>query len=329
MGGVLMTIENQVSKQMIEKYNEKQEFLNNFKGLDIEYFHDKTFIMFTYETLRLGKLDSILNTIESNGFKVEYYSVRPNLSEKTLIDFYKYHQPNKLCELEPYGSMIPSIGWSTVRKRFNSIVIGAIVSRNNDAIQEMIKLKGNAYPKLCSSNQIRRSAPNIVLSMMHSADDIFSVVRESTLFFSWEELNRIINNVKIPSVDYASMLRLKSQLYDTKKSNFYYVTNKIVYNSLEKFTLENPDTYDSNIKYMKYILENLYSYNEEFYKFILKNVFNGEDVIMKTLINKKISNLKDIDVIIESLENNALCEKGWESLLIESSLTEAYWEGYK
>ncbi|EGQ3776052.1 hypothetical protein GH131_10475 [Staphylococcus pseudintermedius] len=324
-----MTIESQLSKQMMEKYNEKQEFLNNFKELDIEYFHDKTFIMFTYETLRLGKLDSILNTIENNGFKIEYYSVRPNLSEKTLIDFYKYHQPNKSCELEPYGSMIPSIGWSTVRKRFNNIVIGAIVSRNNDAIQEMIKLKGNAYPKLCSSNQIRKNAPNIVLSMMHSADDIFSVVRESTLFFSWTELNRIINNVKRFSIDYVSMLRLKSQLYDTKKSNFYYVVNKIVYNLLEKSTLENPNTYNINIKYMEYIIDNLYTFNEETYKTISKNIFNNKNTIIETLVDKKIPNLKDIDVIIESLENNALCEKGWESLLIESHLTEAYWEGYK
>lgn len=323
-----MSVKKIAKKEMIEKYSEKEELFERFESLNLEYYENKTFIMFSYESLVLGKLQDSLKKIKDQGFNIEYYSVKPKLSEKALIELYKYHKPAHSNKLEPYGSTIPSIGWSTVRKRFNNLVIGVIVSHKNNPIDRMLKLKGETLPKHCDSNQIRSQAPNIVLTMMHSADDLYSVIRESFLYFNYEELKSLENSTNQREEIYYEMLLLKAELYRPCYKDFNYVINKILFNALEYLTLKQPKNYNRFIIYMNSLIKNIEFYNDSLYKEVIPHIFD-EDLknIISSLISPHVHELQDIDKVLNYLQNCSLCEKGWESLLIESFLCEVYWEG--
>lgn len=323
-----------VLDQIINLYNDNNSTHLQFKKYDYEFykfFEDKTFIIITQESLKLGILPNILYILENNNIEICAMKNYKYIDEFKLIELYKYHKTyfSKLNEVHPYSNIIPSVGWPVLRDRFNGPSVCLLLKNNkNSIIKDFLKLKGDKNPSNCHENQIRFSSPNTVLSLVHSSDDEFSVMRESLLFFGEKEITSLINNNISSHNAILKFLKLKSQIEHLTISNQNQVLFKFIFNIFQDIIDDTEDSikYFQFIDYFFKIYQDDFNVNTDILNFILTNVSNDfHKVLIEILFCNRRITPEEFTIYSQFIKKNIFVNGSIEKLILQGLITEKYW----
>ena len=322
-----------VFDQIKNLYNDNYSTYLQFKRYDdrfYDFFEDKTFIIITQESMKLGILPNILYILENNNMEICAMKNYNYIDEFKLIELYKYHKTyfSKANEVHPYSNVIPSVGWPVLRERFNGPSVCLLLKNNKHSIiKDFLKLKGDKNPSNCHDNQIRFSSPNTVLSLVHSSDDEFSVMRESLLFFGEEKIRFLINNNVSSHNSILKFLKLKSQIEHLTICNQSQVLFKFIFNIFQNIIDDTEDRrYFQFIDSFFKIYQNDFNVNTDILNFILTNVSNDfHKVLIEILFCNRGITPEEFTIYSQFIKNNIFVDGSIEKLILQGLVTEKYW----
>jgi nucleoside diphosphate kinase len=333
---------------MVNEYHCSEHEINHFKSLNLtksqlKRLNELTFIIISNETFKLNLLGKVLNQLFNIGAEFIEFQLKPRLDEHTLIELYKYHHPQPLqrkypsVQFDGYGNSVPSVGWPVVRKRFSKPLLACVIrGKQEDFLKVVLETKGVMRPSLCGPNQIRRDAPNTALNLLHSSDDLYSVLRESLLFFGQTRMlellaedDEALNKRKERN---HTLLMLKSKLYRSTIRDSDHVLNSTKYKILWHLAslFERDDEVSRMIDLLEKFSDNLQeveAHQNELREFICYSSMKDHELalLFHSLNDSTIPSVYDIGNAVKISEKYGLADDEWEQLLIESHIVEKYW----
>jgi len=311
---------------MINKYNENELFEDYFFNLplNLEYFKDKTLIILTQETLRMDYTKNILSVLERNNITIEYIQKFKSLDEYKLIELYRYHKVSGKEEISPFSMIIPSLGWPLVKKRFSGPVIVCILKRDENIVGDVLKIKGNKTPENCEDYQVRKLAPSTALSLMHSADDIYSVIRETLVLLGEEKACELSNYEYISHKENQNIELLKDQgiIYKENSKTCIEAINKFLVVMLE---MSYYNRYTEAYSCIKKLLYSIDEFSGDLYNEIKNSIpLESIDKLFLDVILGKYISCEDFRRLNKYVEDSFINTE-IDTLLILAYLTEKYW----
>jgi len=330
---------NKIIELMKNYYNEDNSRIKHYVNLPLNEFGEKNtmnsaFIIFTYEAFIMGQAKDILNRIQKIGGYIVDFVYYPGIDEYQLVQHYKYHnpRPNATDKIYGYSSIVPSIGWPMVRKRFGKPLIACVVLGDDNSFNEnMLRLKGKSDPSVCQEGQVRYTAPNKVFTLLHSSDDHYSAVRESILFLGEERYLKLINTepekLKKNTVCKTRMIKLFAnscaEHYLEPNDVIRKIESKIYWHLANKYWDEMVCNF--GVKKIQMLFEqNMLS---KFKQKIEAMECVSTDLLYQTIgILRKKKRIEEgiVDKIMSELKKLKLFDSEWEESLIESELLLVY-----
>jgi len=175
-----------------------------------------TFCLLGPDALLSGRYESMLLTLEENGYSVRQAELFSVVSEQLLEELYKYHVPDAIKTSPPFEKLdcsmkrycffqktVPTRNWRLLRKRFElGPSLAMIVGKEGaNATEEIKRLKGPTDPLNTQKQHLRYYSDNPCMSAVHSSDDSASFVREGLLFFGESRLRTTLASGSVVAWD--------------------------------------------------------------------------------------------------------------------------------
>lgn len=306
------------------KYNINEKQKNNILEISLnkngnQNLQRASFVIFTFETFKLNLLDRMIEEINNIGGKIIDYIFYPGIDEYKVIEHYKYHNPRENKNLYEYNTSFPSVGWPVVKKRFSKPLIACLVIGEDFNFNEkVLLLKGPTEPKRCNKSHLRFRALNKAFTAIHSSDDIYSVLRESILFFGENRVVRDLNDYRTDNINYKYnqfMIEKYNYIYNlnniTLEEVKYKIINLICWYLLYENQSEIDYSFEKDADLLCYIKQKKLI-NDPF-----KTLFEYIQYINGNLL---IKNCEIIEEIVETIDKYGFFENDWEKNIIESEL---------
>ena len=166
------------------------------------------FCMITPDAVVRHLVTDILSYLESFGFVVGDFQVK-YLSEEDIEEVYKVGFTHKILNHR-------KTHWWLSRKSYSiAPAIGMLVYTNRLpvdyplATDYLLHFKGGSLPISnynTESVRYRLGSISKTLALFHSSDNPFEVVREATMFFSWDRIRHVLEMVETDNVSKSSLL---------------------------------------------------------------------------------------------------------------------------
>jgi len=144
-----------------------------------------TFVFLDGWSVNTGRVSGMVDAMLRDGFRLLDAQYK-GLSEADAEEIYRENHPIREGNSWHVARLVYPMGRS----------LGLLLAHPEArcACERMRRLKGRANPALQALGQLRHAflAPNRILSLMHSSDDLRQTYREGSVFFSHERIDRAL-----------------------------------------------------------------------------------------------------------------------------------------
>lgn len=319
------SVDNKIM-ELAEKYKEIEYEVPRRLRDKLATLPNMAFIIITPDSIKRGITKDIIEYL-GEGLHVKFCAAKvKTLTSRDIEILYKYSFKRKILEGQPsYWWLMdeclqigPSMGLILYSDDFK----GKFFSN------EMVKLKGEYGKNNKESLTIRGKFQSFsrLLNVMHCSDDIFNVLRESSIFFNEEEMEKIMVQCQNKKFYAPSVISSLVEGSESKPENLVEVKNNIVTRIHAINTINGKDVVKindarlMNLSFKDFKIE-IQGYGSEIDGQCLSSMY-----LLYILNGRENVNM---DIVEYCIKNSNICLNDFEKVIIKNISTFKKWTQYE